>query len=74
MARALGSPRGNGMGRSSSGHKGAANVDESTRQKVRERISAGLRRKPQSGNGRAIVWSKLRKHAKTNASHSCSSR
>jgi hypothetical protein len=50
------SPRGNGLPRTGSGHKGGcASVDEATRQRVRERICAALRRNPQVGaaSGRA---------------------
>ena len=50
------SPRGNGLPRTGSGQKsGGANVDEATRQRVRARICAALRKNPNVGEagGRA---------------------
>lgn len=52
-ASAPGSPR--GISRSSSGLKGSLNIDESTRQKVRDRIAAGLGKNPNLGTGKQKV-------------------
>ena len=49
---APGSPRSpRGIARTGSGVKGALNIDDATRQKVRERIAAGLRKNPNLSEG-----------------------
>lgn len=66
-----GSPR--GISRSTSGLKGSLSIDDSTRQKVRDRIVAGLGKNPKFGKGKQRV-DEVARACEEKCFQSCSSR